>query len=314
MKMVDAKNVAGLGATLTLSADKPLNQALKTVQTSTGTIDPSQDPSLGFDLEVHAGGGKSLFEVRQAGGLEYLRINLDNLESLSGDADTNQTLSGLQAETGQMPPQYALIKDLIEGKWVSFDPKQLSKLEKSMGSAVPGASGAPTGLPTSLPSISTSTRNNLMSALTNLFEQDVTLSDKGTVNGQDHIVVEGSEAKLAAGIVQAFAPVAKSIPGIGDSYPSTAPTGVPAKNISADLYIGKDGALSKLSFDFWQFNPKGKPGEHLPVSLTFNDQAGAPVAPTGAVAVPPSLLQSLAQNIASSESDSSTGSGSSSDS
>jgi len=308
MKMVDAKNVAGLGATLTLSADKPLSQALKSVQTSAGgTIDPTTDPSLSFDLEVHAGGQKSLFEVRQVGGLEYLRINLDNMLSLSDDADVNQEISGMQAELGQMPPQYAPLKDLLLGKWVSLDPKQFAQVAKGME----GGSGT-SALPSSVPSISAATKNSLISSLTSLFEQDVTLSDQGTANGLDHIVVQGPEAKLAAGIQQAFAPVAKALPGgVASSYPTAAPTGVPNKNVSADLYIGKDGSLSKVAFDFWQLNPKGKAGEHLPISLTFNDQAAAPTAPTGAVAVPPSLLTSLVQSISAAAGAGSSSSGSS---
>lgn len=297
MKMVDAKNVAGLGATLTLSADKPLNQALKSVKTTgNGSMDPTTDPSLSFDLEVHAGGQKSLLEMRQVGGLEYLRVNMDNLVSLSGDAGANQTIAQMQAGLAQMPPQYAPIKDLYQGKWVSIDPKQFAQFAKSMGGAS-AATGA-SGLPTSIPSISAGTKNNLVTALTGLFERDLTLTDQGTVNGQDHIVVQGSEAKLAAGIQQAFEPVAKAIPGLGSSYPTAAPTGVPDKNISADLYVGKDGSLSKVSFDFWQLNPHGKAGEQLPVSLDFNDQAATPTAPTGAVPIPASLLQSLVQSIA----------------
>ncbi|QMU68332.1 hypothetical protein [Streptacidiphilus sp. P02-A3a] len=309
MKMVDAKNVAGLGATLTLSADKPLSQALKSVRTTGGEIDPTTDPSLGVDLEVHAGGQKSLFEVRMVGGLEYLRVDLDNLMALSDDASTNQDIAGMQAGLGQMPPQYAPLKDLFEGKWVSLDPKQLAQVAKGLGgdSAAAGASG----LPTSIPSISTGTRNNLVSALTGLFEQDLTLSDQGTVDGQDHIVVQGSEAKLAAGVQQAFEPVAKAIPGLASAYPTAAPTGVPDKNVSADLYVGKDGSLSKVSFDFWQLNPHGKAGEHLPLSLGFNDQAAAPTAPTGAVPIPAALIQSLAQSMAANTGDTTSGVGSS---
>jgi len=301
MKMVDAKNVAGLGATVTLSADKPLNQVLPAAQSGSGTL----PPSLAMDIEVHAGGGKSLFEVRAVNNVEYLKIDLDNLVSLSGDANVNQEIASVQSELDQIPPQYAPLKDLVQGKWVSIDVKQLTQIEKSADGA--SGSGA-SSLPSSVPSISKSTESGLITSLTNLFEQNITLSDKGTSNGLDHIVISGPEQKLVDGIQSAFAPVAKAIPGIGSSYPTKPPTGVPVKDVSADLYIGKDGSLSKVSFDFWQLNPKGKPGQHLPLSLTFNDQATAPIAPVGAVAIPPSLIQSLTQSINSASSGSANGS------
>ena len=290
MSAADAKNIAGLGATVTLSADKPLNQVLESVKSSPTAGLPA---SVGLDIEVHAGGGKSLFEVRAVNQIEYIKIDLDNLALLTGDSNVNQEISGIQGEFDQMPPQYASLKDLAEGKWVSLNGKQLSQ---ALGGASGSSGSGATSLPTALPSISKSTESNLTSALTNLFERDITLTDKGTSNGVDHVVISGPEQKLVDGIQQAFAPVAKAIPGLGSSYPTTPPTGVPNKNVSADLYIGKDGALSKVSFDFWQLNPDAKPGQSLPLSLTFNDQASAPVAPTGAVPIPVSLLQGLAQS------------------
>ena len=287
MSAVDAKNVAGLGATVTVSADKPLNQVFAAAKSASGSSLP---PSVGFDVEVHAGGGKPLFEIRAVDQVEYVKVDLDNLLSLSGDASGSQDISGIMGELDQMPPEYAPIKDLAEGKWVSIDVKALTK-------AATGSGSAASPLPTSVPSISKSTESTLVSSLTSLFEQNITLSDQGTANGLDHIVITGPEQKLVDGIQQAFAPVAKEIPGIGSSYPTAAPTGVPDKNVSADLYIGKDGALSKVGFDVWQLNPKGKPTEHLPVSLTFDDKAAAPTVPEGAVAIPTSLIQNLMQSI-----------------
>ncbi|MBC3842212.1 hypothetical protein GXW82_24455 [Streptacidiphilus sp. 4-A2] len=269
LKLADAKNIAGLGATLTLSSGKPLGQTLKSLKTSSsGTFDVSQYPGLDLDLEIHSGGRKPLFEVRQVAGTEYLRVYLDNLEALGGsDGSTGQEIAGMQAEAGQMPPQYAPLKDLIAGKWVSYDPRQMAALAKNMQSAGVGSGG-----PTSLPSLSASTRNNLVSALTNLFEQNITLSDRGTTDGVDHIVLQAPEQKLVDGIQQAFAPVAKAIPGLGSSYPTAAPTGVPDRNVSADAYIGQDGSLSKLSIDLGQLD-SGSNG-HLPLSLSSTTAPG----------------------------------------
>ncbi|MFC1420361.1 hypothetical protein [Streptacidiphilus cavernicola] len=283
----DAKAISGLGASLTLSADKPLKDVLDAEQTANGR----PDPSVNLDFEVHTGDGKSLAEIRDVKGMEYLRLDVNAIVRLSGDPAATDAVSGLEQMIGQMPPALAPLKSLIKGKWISIDPKKLDELAKGLD----GEAGADT--PSAAPSLDSATKNKLVSALAGVFSRDVTLTDKGTVNGRDHVVVEAPARKLVADVQKALAPIAKSIPGVGGSFPTAAPTGVPTGKASADILIDKDGSLSELSMDLGQLDPKAAAAKaQLPASVSFDTKAAATTAPAGAVAFDPSALQDLVKS------------------
>ena len=289
-----AKNMAGLGASLTMSADKPLKDVLDSAKTNSGQL----DPALNFAFEVHGGDAKPLFEVRVVNDKDYLRVDLDELSKLgSGDASMVDGLKSLKTEVAQMPAAYDAVKDLVNGKWVSLDPKKLSDLTKSLGG---GTTADPT--PSALPSLSSSDQSKLVKALTGVFTSDVTLDDKGTQDGKDHIVVTAPARKLVADIQNAVEPIAKDIPTIGSAFPTGAPTSVPDKSVNADVYVNKDGSLSKLSLDVWQLNPKGTADQHLPLSLSFDTQAAPTTAPAGATELTSGVIQDLVNSFSGDDS------------
>ena len=277
-----AKQISGLGASLTLSADKPLKDVLDSAKLSSGSLDPALD----FALEVHAGDGKPLVEVRAVDGKEYLRVAVQDIVKLGGDSKTADEINGMNKMFAQMPPSFAPLKSLLDGKWISIDPKKLADLDKSLGDT--------TGTPSAAPSLSADNENKLVNALTGVFSRDVTITDKGTVNGKDEIVVQAPADKLVADLQKAVAPIAKTIPGIGSSFPTSAPTGISTGKASADILINKDGSLSGLSFDLGQLDPKTSAAKaQIPVGLSFDTKAAATTAPTGAVAFDPSILQDM---------------------
>jgi len=279
-----AKQISGLGASVTLSADKPLKDVLDSGKTANGQL----DPALNLDFEVHAGDGKPLVEVRTVSGTEYLRVDVDAIVKLGGDSKATDEISGMHQMFDQMPASFAPLKSLLDGTWISIDPKKLADLTKSLG----GTAG--TATPSAAPSLDTATQNKLVNALTGVFSRDVTLTDKGTVNGHDRIVVEAPARKLVADVQKAIAPIAKGIPAIGSSFPTAAPTGVAPGKASADILINKDGSLSELSMDLGQLDPKAAAAKaQIPVSLSFDSKAAATTAPAGAVAFDPSILQDL---------------------
>lgn len=288
-----AKQVSGLGATLTMSSDKPIKDVLNQAQaqSSSGRLDPALD----FALEVHAGDDKPLIELRAVSGKEYLRVDVDGIVKLGGDSKAASEINGMHQAFADLPPSFAPLKSALDGKWISIDPKKLADFSKTLQEKAGTASATPSAVPT----LDGATQDKLVKALTGVFTQDVTLTDKGTVNNQDHIVVEAPAQKLIADIQQAIAPIAKDIPALGSSFPTAAPTGVPAGNASADLLIDKDGSLSKLSIDLGQLDtPSSKGRAQLPASLTFDNKAAATTAPAGAVAFDPSVLQDLIKNFA----------------
>lgn len=293
-----AKAVSGLGATLTVSADKPLKDALKSAGAS---ADATVDPALNFSLEVHAGDGKPLVEVRQVSGKDYLRVDLASVAKLSGAGSTADEITGMQGMADSLPAAFAPFKALLKGKWISMDPKALADLGKNLPGQLGSAAGS---TPSAAPSLDTATKNKLVKALTGVFEQDVTLTDKGIENDKDHIVVEAPAKKLVEDIEKAVAPIVKSIPatksipGLGTAFPTAAPTDLTDGKASADVLINKDGSLSKLSLDLGQLAPSTESGQHLPVSLSFDAQAPVTTAPADATELTATQLQDMVKSFA----------------
>ncbi|WP_042399187.1 hypothetical protein [Streptacidiphilus carbonis] len=301
MTAQDAKNLAGLGASITMSADKPLKDVLDSAKAGSGG---RLDPGLNFALELHGGDAKPLFELRVVNSKDYLRVDLDELSKLgSSDKSLAGGISGMKSGVAQLPSAYNAVKDLVNGRWVSIDPKQLSGLTKSLGGG--GTTAAPS--PSALPSLSSGDQNKLVKALTGVFTVDVTLDDKGTQDGKDHIVVTAPARKLVADIQNAVEPIVKDVPTIGSSFPTAAPTSVPDKSMSADVYINNDGSLSKLSLDVWQLNPKGTADQHLPLSLSFDTQAAPTTAPAGATELTSGVIQDMLKGMGAGSSDGSGG-------
>jgi hypothetical protein len=289
MTAQDAKTVAGLGASITMSADKPLKDVLDSAKSGSGQL----DPAVNFAVEVHGGDAKPLFELRVVNSKDYLRVDLDEVSKLGGgDKSLVDGLSGLKSGVAQMPAAYDAVKDLVNGKWVSLDPKKLSDLTKTLGG---GATADAT--PSALPSLSSNDQSKLVKALTGVFTSDVTLDDEGTQDGKDHIVVTAPARKLVADIQNAVEPIAKGIPTLGNAFPTGAPTSVPEKSVSADVYVNQDGSLSKLSLDVWQLNPKGTADQHLPLSLSFDTQAAPTTAPVGATELTAGVIQDMIKGL-----------------
>ncbi len=285
----ESKQISGLGASLTFSADKPLKDAFG----KTKTVDGQLDAAVDIDLEVHAGDGKPLAELRSIGGTEYVRVDVDAIVKLGGDSATADEINGMEKEFDQLPPSFAALKSLLKGKWVSIDSKKLEGVTKGLGDTA--------GTPSAAPTLDPSTQNKLVSALTGVFSRDVTLTDKGTVNGRDRIVVEAPAQKLVADVQKAVAPIAKGIPAIGGNFPTAAPTGVATGKASADILIAKDGSLSELSMDLGQLDPKAAAAKaQVPVSVSFDAKAAPTTAPAGAVAFDPTVLQDLLKSFAGS--------------
>lgn len=287
MTAAESKQFSGLGASITLSSDKPIKDVLDSAQ---ATADGALDPGLNLAFEVHAGDAKPLIEVRTVAGKEYLRTDLDAIAKLGGDSSTASEIAGIHDMFNGMPASFAPLKALADGKWISMDPKSFADLAKSFG-------GSAAATPSAAPTLAPATKNKLVAALTDVFTQDVTLTDKGTADGVDHLVLEAPARKLVADVQKAVAPIAKDIPSIGSSFPTAAPTGIADGKASADIYLNADGAVSKLAIDLGQLDSTTAGKAQIPVSLTFDDKAAPTTAPAGAVAFDPKVLKDLFKNL-----------------
>lgn len=181
----------------------------------------------------------------------------------------------LQARAGTMPP---FVKALVDGNWVSLDLNVLKSLAGQLGA---GAAASPN------PAIA----QKLVAALKDVLQRDVTVTRVGTDDQGDHLRLSAQSRAFVADLVHA---VGGAIPGGELILSKFKATDVPDHSIVVDAWIS-DGALAKLSLDIAQFAPADqvKPGDKLPVVLTFDRSGDDISAPSGAVKVDLSQLGGL---------------------
>ncbi|WP_037603654.1 hypothetical protein [Streptacidiphilus rugosus] len=290
LKLTDATKLSGLGATVTLSSAGSVQQALKVLQDPKATGLPA---GSALAMEVHAGDGKPLVEIREIGEKAYVRIGLDQIVSLSGDASMRTEIAQMRAGMAQMPAAYSAVKDLFEDKWVGIDVKAAGELAKNAPTT-----GLPVGItPSAAPSLDAATRTKLSDAVIGVFKKDVAFTDKGSKDGVQQIQVAAPARQLVTDLQGAVLPIVRTIPGVGSKLPTGAPTDVPDKQAAAEVFL-KDGVVTKVTMDLNQLDPAGA-GQQLPVSLSFALDAPAVTAPAGASELTSGVLQDMLKGMGS---------------
>ncbi|MFJ6214844.1 hypothetical protein ACIQGZ_16140 [Streptomyces sp. NPDC092296] len=285
IERADAKKLAGLKISVAVSADKPLKdvETLKSLG-STADLEALQaDKGIDFAVSLNGGDGRKALELRQVAGTAYAQVDLDVVGDLVGDSATFEQLHEM---SGQLPPELAVLKAALDGKWVSIDNKAVRKLTDTVKEQ-----GGADILPSAEPSLNAATGNKLLSAISGVFSRNVTFDDKGQQDGADLIVVSAPARTMADDLLKALRPVAKDIPGLAGKLPSSAPSDTPDRTLSADLRI-KDGALASITVDLAQFEEK-QGSAHLPITLSFDRSADAVQAPEGAVPVTPEAIDAI---------------------
>ncbi|MCZ4122178.1 hypothetical protein [Streptomyces sp. H39-S7] len=282
----DAKMLAGLHARLGLSSDKALKDTAAVKDAKDAGSDAS---SFSFQLSSDAEGKQNLVEVRSIGKKVYLRADIKALSALGGK-DGDKSLEGLLPPADEIPSSLGVVKDALEGKWVSIDPAAFSDLAKTLGgdkgqgkSPLPDAS-----------SFDAKTQQQLVDAVKNAMAHNAKFTDKGSDQGVDHVTMTVPGAQAAKELAKGLAPLEKQIPGFKVQDLNK----VPAKDFTVDLSI-KDGMLSGISVDMTQFNKK--PQGKLPLVIGLNGGSAPVTAPTGAKAFTPQDIMGLfmlgAQNL-----------------
>ncbi|MER6977481.1 hypothetical protein [Streptomyces carpinensis] len=275
-----AKQISGLGITVSMRSKKPLKDALKASNTSTGKLDPSLD----MDLAIHNGAHTSLAEYRSIAGKAYMKLNIAELAKLGGDNKNAAELQQLQAMTDSIPRALEPIRRLLQGNWVSIDPAKFAKLSKQ-------ASGDTK--PSPMPSLNPDQQQKISDTLSKIIAKDATFSDKGTSDGIDTIEIKANARKLITDIQQQVFPHLKDVPGVGGKLPTSAPTSVPTAPATVTVKLNKDGGtLNTIALDLGQFDTSSK-GNHFPLAMTFKDTATNMTAPAGAIEFDPNSIEDL---------------------
>jgi hypothetical protein len=214
--------------------------------------------------------GKTLIEFRTVKGALYLHGDVQGILDLFHQSGS---FAQVQAQVSQMPP---FIQALVRGDWISMD----SDAAKSLAGQFSGGATP-----------SDQQRQQLLDKLQQIIDNDVTITRAGSDDKGDHLVLSGHTRKLATDIISSFSSL---VPGGGAALGQFDPNDIEDKTIKVDAWV-KDGVLSEISLDIVQFAPSGqaKPGEHLPVALTFSKDGADIEQPSGATPIDLTQLGSL---------------------
>lgn len=290
----DAKMLAGLRISAALSSPKPFAEVKQ----------GDKGGNLGLSVASGASDGKdgtTLVGLRSVDQKVYVKVDLKAIAKLDPSDKDFQELDSLVGSADQMPSNYASVKALVKGGWVSLDPKAFEDFFKSLGSQGGDTSGdsdssgddplaglgLPGGLPTALPTdLAGKSLTQLIGPLRESLTRDAKLTDLGTTDGADHIRASIPARTLAKDLENGLGSLSKSLPGNVTKDLDD----VPNKTVNVDLAI-KGGKLTHITVDLAQLDDTihGK----LPLDLSIDGDAAPVSAPSGAQQLNPQDLMGL---------------------
>ncbi|MDQ1700391.1 MAG: hypothetical protein QOG34_2254 [Frankiaceae bacterium] len=216
--------------------------------------------------------GTAYAELRSRDDALYLRADV---KGLLGLFNKSNVYDDLQSRASSLP---AFVKAFVADQWVSVP----NTVIKALTSQFAGSTGA---------SPNPAQAQKLLADIKAVIGKDVTVARVGTDDQGDHLRLTAQSRQLLGDFVQA---IGGAIPGASLALGKFKPEDVPEHSIVVDAWVS-DGALAKLSLDIGQFVPDSekKPGDTLPIVMTF-DRSGDDIAkPDGATPVDLSQLGSL---------------------
>ena len=285
-----ADTLASLSLSFGVSADKPLKDLGAVKNPAAGADALTADKSVSFSFAVAGKDGKSVAEVRQAGGKTYLQADAAAAAALFG-----QDASEITAVSESLP---GALKGALSGKWISIDPKALQDFSETVAEQAPGATGAK---PSAAPTVKPETAQSFLNAVKDVFSRDTSFEDKGKKDGKQLIVVSASARTVADDLLKAVQPLAKEIPTMG-KVPTAVPTDVPDRKLALNVLLD-GGALSSISFDLAQLDEKAAPGATLPIKIAFGKDVPAIQAPAGATEITTADIEGVFGSLAGAGSD-----------
>ncbi|BCL30033.1 hypothetical protein GCM10017557_48920 [Streptomyces aurantiacus] len=177
----------------------------------------------------------------------------------------------------ELPESEKEFKQVLEGKWVKVDGREV-------GRAAKGASGADKGDEAGRgDEIDSKTQQKLLKAVRSVVAHEVTFSNKGGSDGVERIVAKASFRDLLTGILGKLRPLADELPE-GIELPTDKELkGAPDKKVAVSFSL-KDDDLTRVSIDLATLADDPK-GAKLPLVITFGE-ADDVSAPSGATKLP----------------------------
>jgi hypothetical protein len=252
-----ANTIAGLQ--VSIQATAPSGQTL-------GGLTGSSAEAGAVDFKVGSG-GTTYLSVVSVNKVLYLQVDLKDVFSAIGKSSEYSSLS---TEASALP---SFAQALLSGKWVSLPLSTLKQLEGSLGA---NATATP----------STQQQQKLIASLQAVLTKDVTVT-RTSSGGTDNLTLTANSKTLANDFLSA---VGNAVPAASSALSSAGAGKVTSQQITMTAQVS-GGSLTQLSIDVGQFDKKKTVS--FPLVVTFTKGGSSVSAPSGAVPVDTSQLQSL---------------------
>ncbi|MES5824687.1 hypothetical protein [Streptomyces sp. RG80] len=236
-----AELLSGAKITVTVQSKKPLEKS-------------GEKDLVGTAMKVSTSDG-DLVEYRVIGDYTYIRADMDALGKTTGsplpDAD-------------DLPPEAGAMKDVLQGKWVKFNTKEMDRA---------GAEDGPAS------SLDSKTQKKLVNALRKVVAREVEFKTTGGGDGTEHVTATAPFRTLITELLGEIRPVVKDLPP-GMELPTAKDLkDAPNAKVTADFTL-KNGELAQVDIDLAKLAENAKVKN---LGLTLRMREGTlPSAPAGA--------------------------------
>ncbi|WP_190016876.1 hypothetical protein [Streptomyces lucensis] len=243
-----AELMSGAKITLTVQSKKPISES-------------GEKDFVGMAMKISSPDG-NLAEYRVIGDYAYLRADMDTIGKATGSP---------VPDAADLPPEAGAIKDILGGKWVKFDTKEMDR-------AAAGGQSDRKG-PAPRPSLDTRTQKKLVTALRKVVAREVRFKTAGGGDGTEHITATAPFRTLITELFGEIRPLAKDLPPGMDLPTDKDLKDAPDTKVTADFTL-KNGELTEVDVDLAKLAESAKV-KKLGLTLRMGDGT-RPTAPAGA--------------------------------
>ncbi|MFE6992384.1 hypothetical protein, partial [Streptomyces pharetrae] len=241
--------LSGAKITVTVQSKKPLDES-------------GEKDYVGMAMKVGTKDG-DLIEYRVIGDYTYIRSDIDSLGKVMGAPVPSAK---------DLPPGASGLKDVLEGKWVKIDMKEMERTAAEMG-AEPGAKPSPE------PTLDARTQQQLLEALRETIAREVDFKSAGEKDGSEHITATAPFRTLITEFFDEIRPLAKKLPPGAEMPTAKDFKDAPNTKVTADFTL-VNGELTEVYVDLAKLAEDAKVKK---LGLVVRMSEGqAPTAPAGA--------------------------------
>ncbi|GAA2767026.1 hypothetical protein GCM10010103_60670 [Streptomyces paradoxus] len=243
-----AELLSGAKITVTVQSKRPLDES-------------GEKDLVGTALKVSTADG-DLAEYRVIGDFTYVRADMAAMGKMTGNP---------LPDADELPPEAGAMKDVLEGKWVKINTKEMEKAT--------GGSRKAEGGPAPEPSLDAKTQKKLVKALREVIAREVKFKTADGGDGTEHVTATAPFRTLITELFGEIRPLVKDLPPGVDLPTDKVLKEAPNAKVTADFTL-KNGALSQVDVDLAKLAESAKVKK---LGLTLRVREGVkPTVPAGA--------------------------------